>query len=429
MRSGWRRAYTTIYSGSYSTRLISTWWAATRAIVANTTTTATIPVTVTWIEDGVTTQASGRVSVFVQKSIEKRSLPPPHCGVVRTELGAEFPIGPAEAPFFRLTRHSPRPQRPIVHVRLPIGAEFSKIERAVILFGPCRRALEVVAQLLPLLRGAHPSCPTPGRAVVEPEGALVRELERLVVVKRADNPPILRRELYLVQPIDGIPMCWADQDYSVWVAVTNGLGQRVKSLLPALIIELVVRLVQELEHKTLGLIAIAQRDLFPEFHQTGKILDRILVHLYVVMDVDDGGQIPRQRLPNGPIDALEEPRFDVVGSGGAGMRRPAGGNAYRIEPRLPYQAKIVGLERDTPGSLMWCVQGIPEINASAEQAIIPKGVVVLRDCRHAGCCCKQCDAEDTAGHATDNRKHHGTEYHWDASVAGPELGTDHGQIA
>src|SRR5262249_43065 len=178
----------------------------------------------------------------------------------------------------------------------------------------------------------------------------------------------------------------ADQDYAVWVAVTNGLEQCGKYLLPARIVELVVRLVQQLEHKTLGLIAIAQRDLFPQFHQTGKILDRILVHLLVVMDVDDGGQIPRQRLTNGPIDALEEVRFDLVGSGGAGMRRPADGNAHRIEPRLLYKTKIVGLERDTPGSLMGSVQGIPEIDASAEQAIIPKGVVVLRECRHAGCC-------------------------------------------
>src|SRR6516164_8484470 len=60
MRSGWRRAYTTICSGSYSTRPISTCWAASRAIVANTTTTATIPATVTWIEDGVTAQAARR---------------------------------------------------------------------------------------------------------------------------------------------------------------------------------------------------------------------------------------------------------------------------------------------------------------------------------------------------------------------------------
>src|SRR5262249_11637044 len=312
---------------------------------------------------------------------------------------------------FRLTRHGPRPPRPIIHVCLPIGAEFSKIERAVILFGPCRRALEVVAQLLPLLRGAHPPCPTPGRAVVEPEGALVRVLEWLVVMKRADNSPVLVRELYLVQPVDGITICRADQDYAVWVAVTNGLEQRGNYLLPALIVELVVRLVQELEHKTLGLIAIAQRDLFPEFHQTGQILDRILVHLLVVMDVDNGGQIPRQRLPNGPIDALEETRFDIVWSGRAGMRRPADRNAHRFEHRLLYQAKIVGLERDTPGSLMWSVQGIPEIDASAEQAIITKGVVALRECRHASCC-KQCHAEDTAVHPIDNRKNHGTEYHY-----------------
>src|SRR5215469_14550205 len=101
MRSGWRRAYTTICSGSYSTRLISTCWAATRAIVANTTTTATIPATVTWIEDGCLAWPSscGRshfclhgVSVFVQKGIEERSPPPPCYGVVRAELGAELPI-------------------------------------------------------------------------------------------------------------------------------------------------------------------------------------------------------------------------------------------------------------------------------------------------------------------------------------------------
>jgi hypothetical protein len=60
---------------------------------------------------------------------------------------------------------------------------------------------------------------------------------------------------------------------------------------------------------------------------------------------------------------------------------------------------------------MGSVQGIPEIDASAEQAIIMKGVAVLRECRHTGCC-KQCDAEDTAAHPIDNRKNHGTEYHY-----------------
>jgi hypothetical protein len=38
-----------------------------------------------------------------------------------------------------------------------------------------------------------------------------------------------------------------------------------------------------------------------------------------------------------------------------------------------------------------------------------KGVDVLRECRRTGCR-KQCDAEDTAGHPTDNRKNHGTEF-------------------
>src|SRR5262249_51922048 len=132
--------------------------------------------------------------------------------------------------------------------------------------------------------------------------------------------------------------------------------------------------------RLLGCFLIAQRDLFPEFHQAQEILDRSLVHLFVVMYVDDGGQIPRQRLPNGPIDALEEMHFDVVWSRGAGMRRPADGNAHRIEPGLLYQAKIVGLQRDTPGSLLWSVQGAIEINASAEQAIIMKGIVVPREC-------------------------------------------------
>src|SRR6516225_2664407 len=73
--------------------------------------------------------------------------------------------------------------------------------------------------------------------------------------------------------------------------------------------------------------------------QAREILDRSLVHLFLVMYVDDGGQIPRQRLPNGPIDALEEVHFDVVWSRGAGMRRPADRNAHRIEPGLLYQAK------------------------------------------------------------------------------------------
>jgi hypothetical protein len=82
-------------------------------------------------------------------------------------------------------------------------------------------------------------------------------------------------------------------------------------------------------------------------------------------------------------------------------------NADRIEPRLLDHAKIVGLERDTPGSLPWSVQGVPEIDASAEQAIIIKGVVVLRECQRTGCR-NQCDAETNAGHPTDNGKSHGT---------------------
>src|SRR6516225_3905334 len=69
----------------------------------------------------------------------------------------------------------------------------------------------------------------------------------------------------------------------------------------------------------------------------------------------------------------------------------------------------------TPQALLWPVQGGHEIDASAEQAIIMKGVV-LREFRRTGCR-HQCDAEDTAGHPTNNRKNHGTEYHWKASVA------------
>src|SRR6516164_1041633 len=62
----------------------------------------------------------------------------------------------------------------------------------------------------------------------------------------------------------------------------------------------------------------------------------------------------------------------------------------------------------TPQALLWPVQGGHEIDASAEQAIIMKGVV-LREFRRTGCR-NQCDAEDTAGHPTDNRKNHGTEF-------------------
>jgi hypothetical protein len=98
----------------------------------------------------------------------------------------------------------------------------------------------------------------------------VRELEWLVVVKRADDPPVLQGELHLVEPVDGVPICRANQDYAVWVAASNGLDPLGKCLLPALVVELAVRLVQQLEHQAPGLLLIAQRDLFPEFHRRGR---------------------------------------------------------------------------------------------------------------------------------------------------------------
>ena len=72
----------------------------------------------------------------------------------------------------------------------------------------------------------------------------MRELERLVVVKRADDPLVLWRELYLVEPVDAIRVCRADQDCAVWIAVSNGLEQLGKCVLPALVVEPVVWLVQ-----------------------------------------------------------------------------------------------------------------------------------------------------------------------------------------
>jgi hypothetical protein len=44
-----------------------------------------------------------------------------------------------------------------------------------------------------------------------------------------------------------------------------------KCLLPALVVELAVRLVQQLEHQAVGLILIAQRNLLPEFQKRGRL--------------------------------------------------------------------------------------------------------------------------------------------------------------
>src|SRR5262249_29534900 len=52
-------------------------------------------------------------------------------------------------------------------------------------------------------------------------------------------------------------------------------GTTSSHVLPALVVELVVRLVQQLEHRALGPLLIAPRDLFPELHQAREILDRM----------------------------------------------------------------------------------------------------------------------------------------------------------
>jgi hypothetical protein len=158
---------------------------------------------------------------------------------------------------------------------------------------------------------------------------------------------------------------------SIRIAVSNSLQHLRKCLLPALIVQLLIWLVQQLEHQPLGLILIAQRYLFPEFHQAREVLDRILVHFFVVMHVDDGGQnsstmlaqLPSQCVGRSPDQSrTEQSCWHVLTSG------------WESEPNRtppPLSIEVVGLERNTPSSLARRVQGISKIDGSTEQAIIP----------------------------------------------------------
>jgi hypothetical protein len=76
-----------------------------------------------------------------------------------------------------------RPQRPIVHVGLLIGAEFSKVEWAVGLLEPSRGELEVLAQLLPLLRGEKIMEPNSYRCSISKNGTHLQLFLSKVIAK------------------------------------------------------------------------------------------------------------------------------------------------------------------------------------------------------------------------------------------------------
>src|SRR5262249_37779344 len=136
--------------------------------------------------------------------------------------------------------------------------------------------------------------------------------------------------------------------------------------IPFPLVQLVIRLIEELKVDLRWPIHVSRGYLFPESKQSRQMLIRIRKHFIEMMDVDDDAEPVGQRLIDGPVNALGELAVDREGRLSLSMGGPADGQANALNSRLFHKSEIVGMERDTPGAFARGIERVAEIDAATE---------------------------------------------------------------
>jgi hypothetical protein len=219
----------------------------------------------------------------------------------------------------------------------------------------------------------------------QPLHALVREVERVIVVDRDDEVAV-RRQAQLRQGRNAVPFAGPDQHDAVGVRFTHRRQRARREPVPGLAVHAVVRLVEQFEQQLRRTVAVALRDLPPHVHQAhvddrrvdgGLVrMQRAAGDLRVVVQVEDHvDALGQQRVD----DLVHAPREGLV-DGRVGRRRRVVAPAHRQAHRGEVRRRLVDerrLDAGTPIAFARRIEHVAQIDAAPER--LRRGAGLLRD--------------------------------------------------
>ncbi len=165
-----------------------------------------------------------------------------------------------------------------------------------------------------------------------------------------------------------IPTRGTDDHAAAGVGRSNDGEQFHDGFVPTRVVELAVRLVEQLEENGVWAVAIVFGDLPPHRNQPRQVVFGIAVDFVVVMGVDDDDEVVLERGIDNSIDPIEELGIDGVWRLMGCASRPTDRNPNRVESGFLNQRNMIVLDAVTPGALAGRFQAVSEVNAAAERA-------------------------------------------------------------
>ena len=138
------------------------------------------------------------------------------------------------------------------------------------------------------------------------------EAERLVIMERHQDVGVVGGQLQLGQPGQAVPVGRADHQRAVRVGGAHHGNQPREQGIPAIGVELAMRLVEQLERYRCGRGSVALADLSPERLEPGFAGVGIVGAFVEVVLVDDDRQPGIARLSDHPVERRQPARVEPV---------------------------------------------------------------------------------------------------------------------
>ena len=95
----------------------------------------------------------------------------------------------------------------------------------------------------------------------------------------------------------------------------------------------------------------------------------------IMMDIDDGDEISRERLFDNPIHPVKERFINCIGRLIQGMSGPSDRDSYGIKSRLLDQVKITFLKAHAPVTFLGRFEGIAQVHSPSDLRVPEKGIL------------------------------------------------------
>ena len=203
--------------------------------------------------------------------------------------------------------------------------------------------------------------------------ALVREIERVVIVERRVDVRIVRQVQGGERIHVGI-IAPADDHRALRIALADRRQRRSQRRHEIGIGQRIVRLVLDLEPQPIGTVREILRHLPPDRRQLFRVGCGILMQLDEIVAVEDHVEIRGQRRVHHLADARHPCRVDREIGLRSGLVRPAHRNAHRPEPRGPDAGEVIRAQPDAaPGVLGLRLQMVAHVDARPHRQRIGMG--------------------------------------------------------